>query len=229
MGGARSRRGTWKFVAGELCLDFANTASWHASDRPDETLHSFEDLLEWCRQAGLVKQQAAREMARDARRHPAAARAAWNRSIALREALYRIVVSLVSLEPAPTDDLAALNRALRSTLGHLRLVSAAAGLARTWEPPRQSFDAPLRPILESAAHLLTSDRHLRIGQCADDRGCGWLYIDTTKNRSRRWCDMTDCGNRAKARRHVERRRRERKRTDRAREAPGPGGEEARGL
>ena len=59
----------------------------------------------------------------------------------------------------------------------------------------------LWPIVESAAELLTSERRSRIGQCADDRGCGWLFLDATKNRSRRWCAMGDCGNRAKARRH----------------------------
>jgi len=228
MKNATGRPGTWKLIAGEPCLDFANTADWHASDRPRETLHTFADLLEWCRQARLVEPRTAGEMQRAARRRPSAARAAWSRALALREALYRIALALARREPVPADDLATLNRALRSTLGHQSLEPTAAGLSRAWAPPRQPLDALLRPILESAVHLLTSDRHLRIGQCADDRGCGWLYVDTTKNRSRRWCDMTDCGNRAKARRHVERRRRETRKAGRARPAPGRAGEEARG-
>jgi predicted RNA-binding Zn ribbon-like protein len=64
----------------------------------------------------------------------------------------------------------------------------------------------LWPILRSAAEVLTSEKRTRLGQCADDRGCGWLFLDTSKNRSRRWCDMEDCGNRAKARRHYLRER-----------------------
>ena len=59
----------------------------------------------------------------------------------------------------------------------------------------------LWPVVQSAVDLMTSPELDRVGQCADDRGCGWLFVDTTKNRSRRWCDMRDCGNRAKARRH----------------------------
>ncbi|MCX6026505.1 MAG: CGNR zinc finger domain-containing protein [Chloroflexi bacterium] len=59
----------------------------------------------------------------------------------------------------------------------------------------------LWPVMRSAAELLTSDLASRVGQCQDDRGCGWLFIDTSRNHTRRWCAMGDCGNRAKARRH----------------------------
>jgi predicted RNA-binding Zn ribbon-like protein len=68
----------------------------------------------------------------------------------------------------------------------------------------------LWPVARSAADLLTSAEELaRVGQCADDRGCGWLFFDTSRNHSRRWCAMKDCGNRAKARRHYRRQRKAR--------------------
>ena len=66
------------------------------------------------------------------------------------------------------------------------------------------LDAPIGPIARSAAELLISEQRERVGQCADDRGCGWLFLDTSKNRRRRWCDISGCGNRAKQRRHYQR-------------------------
>ena len=60
------------------------------------------------------------------------------------------------------------------------------------------------PVARSAADLLTSDLLSRVRRCEDDRGCGYLFIDTSRNRSRRWCSMESCGNRAKARRHYAR-------------------------
>ena len=64
-----------------------------------------------------------------------------------------------------------------------------------------SLDGLLRPVVLAAAQLLTSDWVGRVKQCEDDRGCGFLFIDTSKNRSRRWCSMDGCGNRAKVQRH----------------------------
>jgi predicted RNA-binding Zn ribbon-like protein len=60
------------------------------------------------------------------------------------------------------------------------------------------------PVVHSAAELLTSPHLDRVRQCADDRGCGFLFFDTSRNGSRRWCSMESCGNRAKARRHYQR-------------------------
>jgi predicted RNA-binding Zn ribbon-like protein len=190
-----------KLVAGAPCLDFANTADWHASARPQECLRRYEDLVAWCRRAGLLAPARAARLLREARRRPGAAQAALRRATALREAIYRIVVSLLRGSPPDPPDLAAFNRALASALRRSRIVSGGNGVTWAWEGDDRALDAMLWPIVESAADLLTSERRSRIGQCADDRGCGWLFLDTTKNRSRRWCEMGDCGNRAKARRH----------------------------
>lgn len=190
-----------KLVAGALCLDFANTADWHASEQPRESLKTYEDLVAWCRRANLLDAARAAGLLREARRHPAAAKAVLRRAIGLRDAIYRIVVGLLRGSPPDRADLAVFNRALASALRRSRVVSGRGGLAWTWEGDDRAFDAMLWPIVESAADLLTSERRSRIGQCADDRGCGWLFLDATRNRSRRWCAMGDCGNRAKARRH----------------------------
>ena len=100
-------------------------------------------------------------------------------------------------------DLAALNAALSKVLANACLVPAEDGFAWAWGGEDAALRRVLWPIVRSAAELLTSDKLDRVGQCAGD-SCGWLFLDTSRNRSRRWCEMEHCGNRAKARRHYRR-------------------------
>jgi predicted RNA-binding Zn ribbon-like protein len=86
-------------------------------------------------------------------------------------------------------------------LNRSRLVHGDTGFVWDWAGREDDLDQMLWWVVQSATEVMTSDELLRVGQCADDRGCGWLFYDTSKNRTRRWCDMRGCGNRAKARRH----------------------------
>jgi predicted RNA-binding Zn ribbon-like protein len=193
-----------KRLAGEIGLAFANTAAWHASARPEEGLKSYRDLVEWCRRAELLDPARATALLREARRRPASASAVLRRAVGLREAIYRIVVSLLRHVAPDRGDLTVFNRAMGAALHHAHVAPGRGGLIWRWAEDGRALDAMLWPIVGSAADLLTSERRGRIGQCADDRGCGWLFLDTTRNHSRRWCEMGDCGNRAKARRHYRR-------------------------
>lgn len=192
---------------GWLCLDFANTASWHASSVPVEKLTSYPVLVEWARGEGVVSPEEAQGLLLEATRHPQKAKAALERAIALREALYRIFSALAQDRPTPPEDLAFLNRVLAETLGGLAVVGGAAGFGWGWRADPRSLDWFLGPIARSAAELLTTPVRERVGQCADDRGCGWLFLDLTKNRSRRWCSMESCGNRVKVMQHYQRKHR----------------------
>jgi predicted RNA-binding Zn ribbon-like protein len=195
-----------KLVAGELCLDFANTAGWHARETTVEFLLSYRDLVNWSRRVGLLNAADARRLLREAARRPAAAAAALQRAIAVREIIYGIVVALLHKRAPAEAMVAGFNRELTSAHRLLHVVPGSRGLIWSWASAPRDLAAMLGPILRSAADLLTSERLNRIGQCADDRGCGWLFLDTTRNHSRRWCEMRDCGNRAKVRRHYQRRR-----------------------
>ena len=195
-----------KLVAGELCLDFANTAEWHASDTPTELLRTYGDLVTWSQRVGLVDAPAAGRLLREARRRPGDAAAVLKRAIIVREAIYGFVLALLQKRPPAGSVLEGFNRELRMAFQHVQVVPGPQGLTWNWDFGNRDLEAMLWPILRSAAELLTSERQARVGQCADDRGCGWLFLDTTKNRSRRWCAMEDCGNRAKARRHYQRSR-----------------------
>jgi predicted RNA-binding Zn ribbon-like protein len=198
-----------KLETERLCLDFTNTVNWHASEHPVEELPSYTDLLAWAQKVGLVTEPEAQRLGRLAARHPAEARAVLERAHALREAVYRLLSATAHAQPADPADLDLINTELPISLVHSRLAPAAEGYALHWPAQADALDRLLWPVAYSAADLLTRPELLaRVGECADDRGCGYLFLDMTKNRSRRWCDMKDCGNRAKARRHYERQRKE---------------------
>ncbi|MHC4415637.1 MAG: CGNR zinc finger domain-containing protein [Planctomycetota bacterium] len=198
-----------KLIGGELCLDFVNTVGWHASDSPQESLVTYEDLVVWGVHAGILDDASAKRLLREAKTHPSQAKAVLKRAIDLRESIYRIFVGVVAAQSPNASDLEAVNAALSQALRHLRVRRVEDEYAWVWVDRDRALDSILWPVLRSAADVLTSRKRLMVGQCADDRGCGWLFLDSSKNRSRRWCVMEDCGNRAKALRHYERTRRSR--------------------
>lgn len=187
-----------------LCLDFANTLSWRTAGQPEEKLTSYAALVRWGRRAGIVPPRDARRLLAQAKREPAGAAAALDRAIALREAIYRICAAVASGSRAPGGDLAVLNEAVRDALRRLEIVQQARGFTWRW-PERESLDCVVWPVARSAAELLTSPELEKVRVC-EGRGCGWLFLDLSRNHSRRWCDMRDCGNREKARRHYQRQR-----------------------
>lgn len=168
--------------------------------------------------AGILSESDAEKLLAKASAHPTLGAEALARIIALREAVYRIF-SGVAHDTAPDPaDLRLLNAELMEANLHLRLVAAdgAKGVELVAEaPPRPGhqqqfawrwtgFDEELTgllwPVARGAALLLMSPQLARVRECAGDP-CGWLFLDLSKNASRRWCDMADCGNRAKARRY----------------------------
>ena len=199
----------FEFVGGDLCLDFTNTMGGKRGVAPREYLNSYTDFVSWCRQAGLLDSSKAQALARLAARRVQDSAAALRRAIALRETIYRIFGALASDEPPQASDLDQLNAHLSSSLGRLRLVRSRKGFTWSWAEQDESLDQPLGPIARSAADLLTSPHLLeRVRQCEGDT-CGWLFVDSTKNHSRRWCVMSDCGNVAKVRRFRLKKRRAR--------------------
>ena len=196
-----------KLETERLCLDFTNTVNWHASAHPVEELPNYPDLVGWAERIGLLTEPEAERLRRQAARRPAEARAVLARAHSLREALYRLLAATAHGHAANSADLDLINDELPRALAQARLAPAAGGYALHWPAAPDALDRMLWPVAYSAAELLAQpDLLSRVGECADDRGCGYLFLDMTKNRSRRWCDMKDCGNRAKARRHYERQR-----------------------
>jgi predicted RNA-binding Zn ribbon-like protein len=189
---------------GWLCLDFANTLEWRASDQPTERLNDYPNLVSWAQDKGILSDAEVQQLVRNAKVHPAGASAVLNQAITLRETVYRIFSAVVAGRSLETADLAALNAALSQAMVHLRIVQTAAGFVWDWDGGEDALDQMLWPVVRSAVDLLTSKELERVGECADHQRCGWLFLDVTRNRSRRWCTMELCGNRAKVRRHYRR-------------------------
>ena len=206
---AASPQKRFEFVAGDVCLDFTNTVGGKRGLSAREYLNSYADFVSWCRQADLLQAATADALLRSAGRHADESGAALRRAIALREAIYRIFAALASGESPQASDLDHLNAELSTHLGRLRLTSNKKGFNWTWLNSDDALDQPLGPIARSAADLLTSPHLLeQVRQCEGDT-CGWLFVDSTKNHSRRWCVMSDCGNAAKVRRFRMKNRRSR--------------------
>ena len=193
----------WKLESGWLCLDFANTAEWHASDHPIESLTSYAALIGWTRPIGFLPDRTAQQLLRVADQHPAEAARVLDRAVTLREAIYHIFVAVAHDKTPSAADQSIMNAELSRSMSKSSLVWNKATFDWERQGEESDLDQLLWWIVRSASELLTSEDIKRVGVCADDRGCGWLFYDTSRNGSRQWCSMRGCGNRAKARRHYE--------------------------
>ncbi len=192
---------TPNLVGGALCLDFVNTVDpRHAPDRR-EYLDSYPALAAWGEQAGAIGADQRDRLSEAAAGDPAGAGRVLDRAISLREALYPLFRRAAGGQPPAPDDLGVLQAEVTRALSHLRVAWSPAGFAREWEGGSPALDRVLWPVSWSAEELLTHGPLDRIRECPGQGNCGWLFLDLSKNASRRWCDMRVCGNRAKARRH----------------------------
>jgi predicted RNA-binding Zn ribbon-like protein len=190
-------------IGGRLCLDFVNTVSNRLTPPVQDWLATYEDLVAWGEKAGSIGESEAAALRGAAMQDPGAAQEALAAAHALRATLYDVFAALATGQSPPTAAWDALNQALAEARYHNRLVAVADGFAWRWSTGTR-LDWPLWPIACSASDLLTSPDWQRIRQCAAE-DCSWLFVDTSRNGRRRWCDMQECGNRAKARRYYRRR------------------------
>src|SRR6266487_1452701 len=186
-----------------LCLGFANTLENRLTGHSVERLNNYGDLVAWECERGILSEQEVEQLAQEAVRRPVAAASTLSRALLLREAIYRIFSAVAGERSPEAADMMTLNIALASALAVLHIVATEQGFAWAWSRGGERLDRVLWPIILSTVNLLTSNELRAVRECAAPH-CGWLFLDTTRNRSRRWCDMMVCGTPAKARRHYER-------------------------
>jgi predicted RNA-binding Zn ribbon-like protein len=214
---------SWRLVGARPCLDFVNTVGGRVSSperaraTPDFADHvtrddipDYESLLRWSTFASLMRRSEAHRLRDRARRSAPAAKRVLRRALRLREALYRIGKALVEGWSPPSADLGVLDREVRKARRRQRLVARRRRVATDWIRDPTRMDRMLWPVALSAATLFASDDVDQLKQCGGS-DCGWLFVDTTRNHSRQWCQMADCGNLAKVRRFRQRHRRGRPR------------------
>ena len=194
----------FELVGGHSALDFTNTASWETGGPVNDRLGTYDDVVAWGRAAGVLSApEAAALGARGASERRRAADSAA-RARALRGTLHELFSAAARGAPPPAAPMRAFNAELRDAAAELSVAWEGGRFA--WRPGEaRRLDLVARRVAWAAAQLLTSPDLARVRQCANAE-CGWLFLDTTKNRSRRWCSMRDCGSREKARRYYRRTR-----------------------
>ena len=194
----------WTLQSGHIALDFANTADWHASEQPEELLNSYVDLVNWSHDFDILDSRFRDALLDKAANQPEKAASSLEYAQYLREALYRIFSAISGhMEPA-IEDLEFLKNSFIQAVAAAMIRPAQGSFSLNWNPDPPDMEQMLWPITYAAMDLLLSTDLAQIGQCADDRGCGIIFIDTSRNHSRKWCRMESCGNRAKAQRHYQR-------------------------
>ena len=194
-------------VGGRPSLDFLNTEGGERNG-PPERLVDYQDLVRWSVRAGVVDEEEAGRLMQEAEARPADAARVHRRAIELREALFRTFAALAARERPGSEDLALLDREVAETLSHRKLIPADGRLRWDIVGGEDRLDRILWLLVEDAADLLSSELLDRIKECGGP-DCKWLFLDESRNRSRRWCEMSECGNRAKQRRYHRRQKRAR--------------------
>jgi predicted RNA-binding Zn ribbon-like protein len=190
-----------KIVGGNLALDFCNTVDGDPGGEAwVDHLAGYRGLVLWGAKVGLVEREGAERLL--GREGSPVARAAVEQAHGLRDLLSGIFLAVAEGREPSEEDLEALAGAERESLSGAVL---AGDLARGygWRWPDEGVRAPLiGPVVHAAVELLGSGELTRLKTCTD---CDWLFLDRSKNRSRKWCTMEICGTQAKMRRYVARR------------------------
>jgi len=195
----RRRPPRFELMGGAVSLDFVNTLDDRFADEPKELLNSYIDLARFGEDTGILSDVQVERLFPWSLQYKDEAEEVLKAAIELREAISEIFYAIVRKIPVPASSLAKLNRYVQEAAKHLSLVPSKGHFEWKFESGIDDRYAPLWPIARDAADLLASDRLEFVRACAS-KTCEWLFLDESKNHRRRWCDMTKCGNRAKAQR-----------------------------
>jgi predicted RNA-binding Zn ribbon-like protein len=191
-------------VGGDLAVDFVNTVTARDSE-PSDWVDGYGALLGWAALTGAFAKKDLAALSALAEAEPARATAALARCRSLREALCGVLYAMIERRVPAADDLTTIDEMRLTAAKAAKLVSARGRVASVWSVERSGLDLIAHVVAGQALALLQDPKLDRLRVC-DGHDCGWVFVDTSKNGRRRWCDMATCGNTAKARRHYERQR-----------------------
>ena len=192
-------------IGGAVCLDFVNTGSARKEGPFKERLHAYDDLLIWAERAGVISANESADLGRLAAAKPTEADRVLERGRQLRESVYRVFSGQARGESPQPADLTLLSAEQAAAAGNRVLTVNEGRVEFGWSSDKPNLERPLWSVAQSATDLLTASECTRVKECGTDN-CNWLFLDASKNKSRRWCEMKECGNREKARRHYARKR-----------------------
>jgi predicted RNA-binding Zn ribbon-like protein len=188
---------------GCLVFDFTNTVNSRTSIPAHEYLNQYQDLLAWSVKAGLMTDDERALLAMAAETNTARAEAEYVRAMHARDVLYALF-SRVAAGSAPDKAMVeAFNTELSEALRNLQLEISNRVATVQFRHDPCPLNKPLNAILKSAYDVLMTESFTRMKECP---GCGWLFLDKTKNGKRRWCNMDVCGSKDKAKRYYQRKK-----------------------
>ncbi len=189
-----------------LCLDFTNTIGQHPRlPTSKDFLNCYDNLISWSQYVKLLGEDDATRLRGLAATRPDEAEQALRKAVMLRETIYRILSAESHQSDPDRADMHTLHQALSAGLPQMQLVRCDGTYQWAWAGDADDLARMLWPVAWDAAELLKSEQLHEVRECAGET-CNWLFLDTSRNHSRQWCDMKSCGNRAKARRHYQRER-----------------------
>jgi predicted RNA-binding Zn ribbon-like protein len=202
----RRRAPRFELTGGVLCLDFVNTLDNRPHEKPKELLASYSDVVRFGEDTGILTRAQADRLCTRSDSLIEEPERALRAGIELREAMYEVFSAIADKRRVPATALATLNLHVQDSAQHSRLVEGEGHFEWQFDDMGFLFEGVLWPIARSAADLLASDQVNFVRACSS-KTCQWLFLDTSKNHRRRWCDMSSCGNRAKVRRFYARQKR----------------------
>ena len=188
----------FNLLAGHPALELVNTLDLRFSASPEDLLPTYADLLRFSAQLRLLSAEQARKLGRTVREKDG--QRVLASAVELREALAAVLYAWVDGGKPAAGQVEILERHFLAAALHRSLRRGESQLDWSWSGAEQQAEIPLWKLSQAASDLLVSSDAQRVKDCGDPT-CRWLFLDLSKNHTRRWCDMKTCGNRMKARRH----------------------------
>jgi predicted RNA-binding Zn ribbon-like protein len=188
----------YEAIGGNLCLDYINTLCGNRKSTVIEYIHSYSDLLHWALSLQIIDDSMSNELLSRSKIEKIASQETLSFAIQLRETLYQMIISLRNGKTIVKEDLTFFNNVLQKVQAQ-KILTFISGKGKLMYNNNITFDRVIWPVIDSAVEIFTeqtSFSHIR--ECGNN-SCGWLFLDQTKNKSRKWCDMAICGNRVKQR------------------------------
>lgn len=196
-----TRKPSSRLSAGDVSLDFVNTRD------PDGFLQDAAGLIRWSRAIGLVTEEDATALLAETDAYPQESMTLFTHIMTLREASYRVLLALIHRTSPAMSDVQVLQSMFLQARGHERLVSEDHHLTWQWEPTESRLTRLYWLLSRSVEMALTTPLMERVKECPpSEEGCGWFFIDRSKNSSRHWCSDEKCGSRVRMRRWYARKR-----------------------
>ena len=194
---------SFDLTAGCLCLDFANTVDKRLSSNPEDKLSGYEELVTFGIQTGVFSHFESRKLLREGRQDKSQATRLFRQAVDLREMVFRMLAAVAAGREVSEADAGTLNNALKKLNAGSLVVPGPGQVAWRWVEKSTGVDRLLGRIVRSAVEVLTSDDIERVKRCAAEKCC-WLFMDRSRSRNRRWCEMRTCGSQHKSKAYYKR-------------------------